>query len=276
MSERRLYVSDLDGTLLNDNAELSARTYAILNDLLRKGLPFTVATARTYCTTLSILRGLPITLPMILQNGALLYDGAAKRIIHAETIESAQFLNVCDAMREQGVHGFVYCAEDDDLRCCYQTLANDFMRQFYEERRDRYAKPFYQVESLAALRGHSPVYVTMRAPQNVLQPVVELLKSTQGLTLSYYRDVYLADVWYLEISAEKANKCEGIRRIQAMYGFDAVTGFGDNANDLPLFAACDRKIAVANAAEVLKSQADAVIGKNTEDAVAEYLLENTH
>lgn len=268
---KRLYVSDLDGTLLNENAELSARTYAILNDLLREGLPFTVATARTYHSVLPILRGLPIQVPMIMQNGAVLYDLPQKRVLHAEVIAPQAFCSVCETMREHSVNGFVYCVEDSILRCCYRELSTDSMRQFYEERRKRYEKPFYQVDALSELVSHSPVYVTMNAPRAVLQPLVDALKSTQGLTLSYYSDVYREGLWYLEISADTANKQHGIEKIREMYGFETAVGFGDNVNDLPLFAACERKIAVANAADVLKSQADAVIGRNTEDAVALYL-----
>lgn len=268
---KRLYVSDLDGTLLNTNAELSEGTYAILSDLLRKGLPLTVATARTYHSVLPILRGLPIQVPMIMQNGAVLYDLPQKRVLHAEVIAPQAYCTVCEAMRKCAVNGFVYCVEDGILRCCYRELATDSMRQFYEERRERYEKPFYQVESLDELVTRHPVYVTMNAPRAVLQPLVDSLKTTQGLTLSYYSDVYREGLWYLEISADTADKQHGIARLRKMFGYDFITGFGDNVNDLPLFAACDRKIAVANAAEVLKSNADLVIGSNTEDAVARYL-----
>ena len=268
---KRLYVSDLDGTLLNTNNELSEGTYAILSDLLRKGLPLTVATARTYHSVFPILRGLPIQVPMIMQNGAVLYDLPQKRVLHAEVIAPQAYCTVCEAMRKCAVNGFVYCVEDGILRCCYRELATDSMRQFYEERRERYEKPFYQVESLDELVTQHPVYVTMNAPRAVLQPLVDSLKTTQGLTLSYYSDVYREGLWYLEISADPADKQHGIARLRKMFGYDFITGFGDNVNDLPLFAACDRKIAVANAAEVLKSNADLVIGSNTEDAVARYL-----
>jgi hydroxymethylpyrimidine pyrophosphatase-like HAD family hydrolase len=44
---KTLCISDLDGTLLNKNAELSEYTADALNDLIAKGLRFSVATART-------------------------------------------------------------------------------------------------------------------------------------------------------------------------------------------------------------------------------------
>ena len=42
-----LYISDLDGTLLNKDARLSKRSAEIINGLIRRGMLFTVATARS-------------------------------------------------------------------------------------------------------------------------------------------------------------------------------------------------------------------------------------
>ena len=45
-----LFVSDLDGTLLNKQSEVSQISRQIINDLIDKGVKFTVATARTHAT----------------------------------------------------------------------------------------------------------------------------------------------------------------------------------------------------------------------------------
>ena len=51
-------------------------------------------------------------------------------------------------------------------------------------------------------------------------------------------------------------------------------GFGDNANDLPLFEACDVCIAVDNATREVKDSADYVCESNADDGVAKWLMEN--
>ena len=43
-----LYVSDLDGTLLGETPELPEGAAALLNEMLDAGLPFAVATARSW------------------------------------------------------------------------------------------------------------------------------------------------------------------------------------------------------------------------------------
>ncbi|MCI6771359.1 MAG: HAD hydrolase family protein, partial [Oscillospiraceae bacterium] len=47
---KTLYLTDLDGTLLNDSGVLSERSVKILNELLDEDVCFTVSTARTYAT----------------------------------------------------------------------------------------------------------------------------------------------------------------------------------------------------------------------------------
>ena len=66
-----LYVTDLDGTLLQPDVTISDESAAILQRLLDAGLPLTAATARTSFSVMPILRGLPFRLPLILQNGAV-------------------------------------------------------------------------------------------------------------------------------------------------------------------------------------------------------------
>ena len=50
-----------------------------------------------------------------------------------------------------------------------------------------------------------------------------------------------------------------------------VTVFGDMVNDISMFRAAGRSVAVANADEELKAHADEVIGPHTDDSVVEYL-----
>jgi HAD superfamily hydrolase (TIGR01484 family) len=69
-----LYISDLDGTLLNREAELSEYTARHLNELIENGVHISVATARTAATCERILKDVHFNTPIILMNGVLIYD----------------------------------------------------------------------------------------------------------------------------------------------------------------------------------------------------------
>lgn len=266
-----LYVTDLDGTLLTPDVTVSKRSVSILRKLLEQGLPLTVATARTSFSVMPILHELPLRLPLILQNGAVLHDPVADRIVSAASIAPEIYLQVIALYAAHGFNGFVFCVPEDTLQCCYTQLTTPHMHRYYNERREHYSKPFYQTEALSDLADRNPVYLSLNAPHEKLDPVYEALLQIKGISVAYYRDVYEKDIWYLEVSAPEASKYHGICRLKKLTQAKTVIGFGDNRNDFPLFDACDYKIAVGNAAEELKARADEIIGCNTEDAVALYL-----
>ena len=69
---KKLYISDLDGTLLKTEGTLSEYSKNSLNDMLKNGLQFTVASARNVGSIRKVLHGVNLTLPVIEINGAFL------------------------------------------------------------------------------------------------------------------------------------------------------------------------------------------------------------
>ena len=68
-----IFLSDLDGTLLDNTACLPPATRQGLAKLLARGLPFTVATGRTPLSVGALFQGLPLAVPWVLMTGAGLF-----------------------------------------------------------------------------------------------------------------------------------------------------------------------------------------------------------
>ena len=92
-----LFVSDLDGTLLNRESQVSQTSREIINDLIAKGVKFTVATARTHATVIELLEGLNIEMPIAIMNGVGIYDLKNRKYLEIVDI-SILFLSIFDAM----------------------------------------------------------------------------------------------------------------------------------------------------------------------------------
>ena len=58
-----MVISDLDGTLLNSDVRLSDFTVNALNSLIRRGVNFTYATARSLKSAKKVKKGLELFLP---------------------------------------------------------------------------------------------------------------------------------------------------------------------------------------------------------------------
>ena len=67
---------------------------------------------------------------------------------------------------------------------------------------------------------------------------------------------------------------EPIKRLANELGATRIIVFGDNRNDLSMMRIADHSVAVANAYDEVKAQADEVIGCNDDDAVVKWIEDN--
>ena len=84
---------------------------------------------------------------------------------------------------------------------------------------------------------------------------------------------YRPGFWFLEIFSDKASKQNAVKHLREAYSFERIIGFGDNLNDLPMFAACDVRVAVENAKPEVKTAANTICDTNNNDGVAKWLEE---
>ena len=82
---KTLYVTDLDGTLLNMKQELNKEVAEQINKLINKGINFTVSTGRGDSIR-TILKDINFKLPAMILNGALNYDFDKRKYVDAKAI----------------------------------------------------------------------------------------------------------------------------------------------------------------------------------------------
>lgn len=273
---KTLFISDLDGTLLQPDAKLSQYTINTINQLIDKGMLFTVATARSEASIKHILKDLKITVPLILMNGVCTYDFSKQKYIKIETLPEESLRILLDMIKKFNLQGFIYTIKDGVLATYYQKLNSQPLKSFYEERVNLYKKAFYKVEDFELLKKEPIIYFTLMDHKEKLLGVYQYLSKVANLNCTFYKDNYSPEYWYLEVFSKYASKFYGTQYLRSYLGVDSVVAFGDNLNDLALFEASDIKIAVSNGAHELKKKATHIIGKNTEDAVANWLLENAN
>jgi 5-amino-6-(5-phospho-D-ribitylamino)uracil phosphatase len=271
---KTLYISDLDGTLLNRQAELSDFARDTLNALIQGGLSFSFATARTAASAVKIMQAVNISLPVILMNGVLIYDWPRQRYSKIEPLGAAAVDAVLGALARFGNNGFMYAIEDGQLTTCYTRLDTPLLVHFFEERRQKYYKSFEQVEDFNCMRQKNTIYCTLVDQLEALEPLRASLAARPDILCTLYPCIYEPGAWYLEIFSSGASKENAVRHLREQFGFDRIVGFGDNLNDLSMFRACDEKYAMRNARAELKAAADVIIGSNDEDGVVRFLLDS--
>ncbi len=268
---KRLYISDLDGTLLRSDLSISDECSQTINDCIADGAFFTFATARTAASAVKITESININVPCILMNGVSVYDISQKKYVKNEYMPPEKSALVAKLLDNLGQAAFMYKISEDKLSCEYNKLDLPEQQEFYQRRRDRYDKPFTRIESFSDSCNKDVVYFTMLDCFERLEPISEEIDALGGLKYELYKDIYSENVWYLEVFSENASKYNGVRFLRENYGFDEIVCFGDNLNDIPMFRASDIRVAVENAKDEVKLQADFIAASNNEDGAAKWL-----
>ena len=272
--QKMLYISDLDGTLLQLNERLSAFGCQTLNQLVASGMLFSYATARSYHTARKCTAGLDAKIPLIVYNGALIVDNQTGEILTENIFSSRQAADIYALLKQCGIHPIVYSLIDGVEKFSYdQTAVPLPTRNFLDQRRgDGRDHPLTGDEHL--LDGKVYYFSCIDETARLLT-ADRLIREQFGEICNQVcqKDIYSGDQW-LEIMPAAASKANAARQLKNITGVDRLVAFGDGKNDLPLFEAADECYAVANAHPLLKSAATSIIGPNTNDGVARWLLEH--
>lgn len=272
-SIRQLYITDLDGTLLNKIGYLSEATVQTVNSLIDSGMYFTFATARSVYSAKPLTSALNINVPYILMNGVSIYNPKNNTYIKNEYISPEISVQIINVFRENNLKCFMYRIENEILTAYFTEITSQVMQSFAESRQKNYNKPFVQCRDLADVADCKTVYFTTTGEYEKILPVKNIIETIKGVNYAFYQDTY-TERYFLEIFSSDASKADGIKYLRNEYGFDRVVCFGDNFNDMAMFREADVKIAVGNAVPELKKLADSIALPNENDGVAKWLAEN--
>lgn len=263
-----LYVSDLDGTLLNSRQEISDYTASVVNRLVERGMLFSYATARSSHTAFPIVKKLTVEIPVIVHNGAFILDSGTREILSANFFRQEDFQEIFQLLIGRQISPIVYAYIRGAEKFSYlPSQVNDETEQFIRTRRgDSRERP---VAEFSEMCEGSPYYFTCIDTAEKLRPVYELLREKYACV--YQRDIYGGAQW-LEIMPPGTSKANAILQLKKRLGVEKIVSFGDAKNDIPMFRLSDECYAVENADPQIKSLATAVIGSNDSDGVAKWLL----
>ncbi len=274
---KTIYISDMDGTLLQSDGTLSAYTKEKINSFYGKGIPFSVATARSMISAKPIIKDVRFCAPVVLMNGVFVYDTEKEKAVSYHEIPRSALKEIFEIFYGHGLHPCMFLYGDDErLSIKYTELDNEVMEWFYNARVNMLDGRFTETDDMTNIpNGQHPVYINHFAPKELLLPIAEKIKSVDGVSFSFYKDSYSED-WIIEIYSSNASKAHGAKELAKYMQCDRITAFGDNLNDIIMLENADLAVAVSNAVEEVKKVADIVIGTNDDDSVVKFIDEENN
>ena len=253
--------SDMDGTLLTTKKEITQKDLDAIKRFVSLGGKFTIATGRTVQTFEQYRNMLGIDIPIIMFNGALIYDYSTKETLYMNSLpENAKdiALEILESMPEAG--GEVLKADGT-----YVFRNNDY-EQFHTDICQ--IVPNYAELKDIDSAGWLKVLFAM-APEDI--PHMELLVHQNGYDSVNF--VQSSDIFY-EMLTQGVSKGSALSEYRKLKGYEDFTfaAIGDFDNDIEMIKAADLGACPANAGEKVRESADVVM-KSTcdEGAVAEFI-----
>ncbi len=265
---KTLYITDLDGTLLGRDGSISDFTASTINTLVKNGLNFTFATARSFYSASKMVEKLNLQTPAVTFNGTFITDTKTGENIYSNVFDKADVDFIFDFFMKHNlspvVHSFV---NREEKYLFHKESINEFTRINVESKvGDTRLLP---VMSKKELNQGEIFYFDCLGTMEEMHPLYEKLKDKYGCICS--KDTYSERI-FLEIMPKGVDKASGIKKLKEMLGFDKIVCFGDGVNDIPMFKLSDEAYAVGNAYDEVKKIATAVIDANENDGVAKFLL----
>lgn len=270
---KTLYISDMDGTLLDADSKLSETSARIITDLTRRGANITVATARTPATVELILANTQISLPAIVMTGAAMWRRDTKTYCNVSYLSDATYCQLMKKCHEYGVNPFRYALPDGkSMQVYHNGVMTAEERAFVDGRLNLGLKNF-NIDTPNGLLPYLPGVVFFFAMGDCKRifALADDLRATVDCSVSCYIDIFDKNIGLLELFAPGVSKAAAVRQLADEFGADRVVVFGDNLNDIPMMQVADVAVAVENALPEVKAIAHEVIGANTSDAVAHFI-----
>ena len=259
----RLAAIDLDGTLLTGAKTISGTNAGAIRAAMDAGAYICIATGRAWPGAKEFIRELRPNSPVITSNGAMIVHPETEEILFECCLSAQDAGTVFDLGTERDVTQIVW-SENRLYSSKINELSEDYSRRFGK-------MPAKKITALSELAGHEIQKVLWYLPEAMAE------QTLPSVPVERFRNVCIvtSDPNFLEFFSASVSKAEALRKVAGMCHVPVceTAAIGDAGNDIPMLKEAGIGIAMGNATEETKAQADAVTLDNEHDGVA-YALKN--
>lgn len=264
----KLVVLDIDGTMLSSQAELSPRVRQSIEAVRERGIKVTLATGRRVCRSLPWARAFNLTIPIVAHNGAVVVDSQTAEICFQKGIYQPIANELISELTKLHIPHLVYSGEDyGDMGMLPSQFKNEKISFI------TYIDDELKLTDSITIKS-DPVKIAVLAKEKIIQPILNDWQIRYGKDTNmvvYQSEQYIG----VDFIAAGCSKASGVKYIldKLQLNYDQVLAIGDDYNDIELIKAAGLGVAVANAPEAVRKQAQYIAPSNDEDGIAHVLQE---
>ena len=265
----RLIALDIDGTLLDSKTGMTAATVDAVRHAVGRGVSVTVCTGRSLPSAEEAVRHLPLNVPYVLNNGAMIYDVPAHRARYMRHLPNHLAMDSVRVFRSIGFHPIVYGPLPEVQYFYYDSFDPD--NHAFVDYAAKNANRVHRVDDVCDFLGQDVTCITV-AERN------ERVKSREAHIRAQLPDtsvVFEISPWdrcysVITVMPSGVSKGDGLRRLALLLGISLseVMAVGDNLNDLEMLDVAGLGVAMGNAAPETRARADYVTASVDDEGVA--------
>ncbi len=179
-----LFVCDLDHNLLSKTGDISQHSKIHLSRLLKEGARISFVTADTPASVLPQIGEMPFTMPLVILNGAALYDTKTHTYISQNNLPFSAVQPIYELLKQHHVNCFIHVISKDNLHIYYGDFRNSTEEQYYQETRMQQQNAYIYEKNLYDIQ-HTPCYLkVIDTKEHLLQLQQELKMLPQYQSLA--------------------------------------------------------------------------------------------
>jgi len=259
LAQVKLVVTDMDGTLLNSQGEVSDRFYSLFEQLKANNIHFVAASGRQYYSIIKKLSPIVEDITIVAENGGIARQGAKELLVtHMDNQSILKLITLLRTIKDSYI---VLCGKKSSY---IETKNEAFIALFNE-----YYATYEKVEDLTKVGDDDFIKIAVyhfESSESAIYPSVKHLEDKLQVKVSGQN--------WLDISHPNANKGYALQLLQNKLGLtpSQTMVFGDYNNDLEMLGLADFSFAMDNAHPNVKKVANYTTKSNDENGV-EHILE---
>ena len=222
-----LYISGIDSVLIPDDHSSNAFNKVELNRMIESGVKFTLSTIRTPAEVKSLMKGVDLKLPIIVMDGAGMYDLNKREYLEAEFLQA----DICEQAERiiayHGMHCFVNVMYDATLLIFYGELWNTAEKDLYETHKHspyrNYIRDIFRRHDASERVLYLTVLDEIAKIADLEKQLVHELGALARITVT---DSEYDGYQYLKVFSSAASKKHMLVKLKAHTGCDKVVTIG--------------------------------------------------
>lgn len=266
MGSPKLFLSDLDDTLLTGDKRISPATMAALQEFMDRGNVFCVCTGRSITSALKVCRKTGLSgenLYISCFNGGMIYYPHENRVIDRISVDNEDIEDLFDLLERGGVD----CQTYDDTDVITRRDSPGLQRFLIIE-----PDPYIITDDVAGTLKN-PACKVLGIELKDFSKLDRLRVEIEQRYRGKYYCMYSAPI-YLEIMPVDAGKGSALVRLAGLLGIplEDTMAAGDQENDISMIKAAGLGVAMINGIDSVRAAADVVTElDNNHDGLCEIL-----